>query len=131
MRSLVIALLALVAACAHDLHATFPARPEEPTSTLVLLLSEAAQGVSVAVNGVLLVEDAHTQRITIDHVPTGNVDVVIAANGADKAMRTWLDMEHTTTIPLGVPDAGGAIGIVKTIVGAIVTVAVYTIIHRY
>jgi uncharacterized membrane protein YeaQ/YmgE (transglycosylase-associated protein family) len=54
---------------------------------------------------------------------------VMTANGADKAMKVWVGDDHATTIPMGVPDSGGAVGFLKTIVGAIITIAVYSIIH--
>ena len=122
-------LLILFLGCARDVRAHFPAHPDEPTSSLVLLLSDSATGVSVAINGVLVVDDAHTQKIVIDHVPIGNAEIVMAANGADKAMKVWVGDDHATTIPMGVPDAGGAVGFVKTIVASIITIAVYAIIH--
>ncbi len=115
--------------CAHDVRVHYPSRPDEPTSSVVLLLSDTAAGVSVAVNGILVVEDEHTSRIVIDHVPIGNAEIVMAANGADKAMKVWVGDDHATTVPMGVPDAGGAVGFLKTIVASIITIAVYSIIH--
>jgi hypothetical protein len=113
--------------CARDVEARFPAPADAPTGRLVLLLSTAASGVSVAVNGVLVVEDAHTQKITIDNVPTGSNEIAIAANGGDKQMRTWITSDHPTTIPLGVPEASA--GFVKSLVGTLVTVAAYALLR--
>jgi hypothetical protein len=127
MRSLAIALL--LAGCAHDVHVAYPALSTENTGTIVLLMSEPASGVSVAVNGVLVVEDAHTARVVIDRAPIGNDDIVLAANGGDKAMRVWVGGDHATTVPMGVPE-GGAAGFLKTIFASIITVAVYALLHR-
>jgi len=125
----IVCLLVCLLGCARDVRVSYPARPTESTSSVVLLLSDTAQGVSVAINGILLVEDAHTQRVTIDHVPTGNAEIMMTANGADKAMRVWVGDDHATTVPMGVPDTGGAVGFVKTIVASIITIAVYAWLH--
>src|SRR5512139_629079 len=71
--------------CAHDVQARFPSRPEDPTGTLVLQMTKPASDVTVAVNGVLVVEDEHTERVVIAGVPIGTTEVVMAANGGDKA----------------------------------------------
>ncbi len=120
-------ILVLLVGCARDVRARFPSSPQEPTGTLVLLLSQAASNVSVAIDGRLVVEDEDTKKITIEHVPTGNHDVVIAVNGGDKAIRTWIASEHPTTIPLGVPAAGTALW--KSIVGALVSILAYRLLH--
>ena len=128
MRSeLLVVAAALLVGCARDVHVTYPAAPDEPTGTLVLLLSQAASDVNVAINGQLVVEDAHTSRIEITHAPGGTEDIVITANGADKEMRVWVGTDHTTTIPLGVPDA--SMGLWKTIFGTLVSLVAYSLLH--
>ena len=128
MRIVVLVLL-VIAGCAHDVRVRYPALPEQPTSSVVLRLSDAAQGVSVSVNGILVVEDEHTEKIVIDNVPVGHAEVVLVAGGGDKAMRVWVDPEHATTIPLGIPDGGGAGGFLKTIFGSVLTMAVYALLN--
>jgi hypothetical protein len=44
-------------------------------------------------------------------------------------MRVAVGDAHPTTVPLGVPDGGGPLGFVKTIVASVVTVAVYALLH--
>jgi hypothetical protein len=124
---LVLVMLVWLSACSHDVHARYPAAPDEPTSSVVLLLSQPADDVNVAVNGILVVEDAHTGRIVINNAPTGNVDIVMTANGSDKAMRVWLSSDHATTIPLGVPDASS--GFIKSIFGTLITIVAYSLLH--
>jgi hypothetical protein len=126
MRLVLIALLVL-AGCAHDIRTRYPAPPDAPTGTLVLLLTQSSSGVSVAVDGLLVVEDAHTQRITIDNVPTGTHEVVIAANGGDKAFRTWVQSDHPTTIPLGVPEAASSF--LKSIAATLISIAAYSLLR--
>jgi hypothetical protein len=120
--------LGLVAGCAHDIAAKFPSQPTEPTGTLVLQMTKPASGVTVGVNGVLVVDDERTQRVVIAGVPTGQSEVVIAANGGDKAFRVWIDSSHATTVPLGVPDEGS--GFIKSLAGSLLTIVVYSLLHR-
>jgi len=121
-----LACLALVA-CAHDVNVRYPAEPDEPTGTVVLLLSQAASDVNVAINGTLVVEDAHTSRIVISHAPAGTEEIVLTANGSDKAMHVYVSTEHATTIPLGVPDATS--GFLKSLFGTLVTIVAYSLLH--
>jgi hypothetical protein len=90
-------------------------------------MSEAAKGVSVAVNGVLVVDDAHTRHVRIDGVPIGTGEVVMAANGADKAFRVWIDSERPTTVPMGVPSEGSSF--LKTLAGSLLTIVVYSLLR--
>lgn len=100
---------------------------DAPTGSLVLLMSQAASDVSVAIDGLLVVEDAHTDRVVIDGVPIGTREVIMAANGTDKAFKVWIAGDHATTVPLGVPDA--SIGFLKTLAGTLLTIALYSLLH--
>ena len=119
--------LFVVLGCAHDARVRYPAAPEAPTGTLVLLLSQAASHVSVAVNGKLVVEDVHTRKVVIETVPAGSSEVTIAANGSDKQLRVWIDHAQTTTVPLGVPD--GSTALWKSILGTVISLAAYSILR--
>ena len=125
---LVLGLVGLVGGCAHDVATRFPSQPTEPTGTLVLQLTKPASGVTVAINGVLVVDDERTERVVIAGVPTGQAEVVMAANGGDKAFRVWIDSAHPTTVPLGVPDEGS--GFIKSLAGSLLTIVVYSLLHR-
>ena len=120
--------LVLLVACAHDVRAHYPAAPGEPTGSLVLLMSQSASDVNVAINGVLVVQDAHTDRIVIDGVPVGNDEVIMTANGADKGFKTWIGGDHATTVPLGVADP--SFGFVKSLFGTLLTIVVYSLLHH-
>lgn len=122
------ALLFLVACTAQDLHTHYPiVTPGQPTGTLVLLMSQPATDVTVAIDGVLITSEAHTQRVVIDGVPIGTVDMVVAANGGDKEMKVWVGGDHATTVPIGIPDA--SMGFVKTLAGTLITILVYSLLH--
>jgi hypothetical protein len=124
---MVILVLGLVG-CAKDVvRARYPATPDEPTGTLVLKLSRPASEINVAINGLLVVNDAHTAQVIIENVPTGTREVVIAANGSDKAFTVWVGSDHPTTVPLGVPEAG--MGFVKSLAGSLLSIAVSTLLR--
>ena len=118
--------LVFLVGCAHDVRVDYPAPPDAPTGTLVLRLSASAN-VSVAVNGILVVDDAKTDKIVIDRVPIGSNDVVIAANGGDKAVRAWVTSDYWTTIPMGVPEA--STGFLKSIFATLVSIVAYSMLN--
>lgn len=128
--SLILSLVVLVLGapgCARDVHVRYPAAPDEPTGTIVLLLSQPASDVNVAINGVMVVQDAHTQRIVISQAPTGTPEIVMTANGGDRQLKPWVGTERPTSIPLGVPDA--TTGFLKTLFGTLVSIAAYTVLR--
>jgi len=124
---LMLAVVLTVGACARDVHVQYPSAPDDPTGTVVLLLSTPAKGVSVAINGRLVVEDAHTGRIVISGAPVGTEEIVMTANGGEKAMRVWVGTEHPTTVPLGVPEPGS--GFLKSLFGTLVTIVAYSLLR--
>jgi hypothetical protein len=120
-------LVFLIACGSPPVRVHFPTAPGMPTGTLVLLMSQAANDVTVALDGVLVVDRAHTDRVIVDGVPVGTRTVIMAANGMDKQFQIWVDGDHWTTVPLGVPDAGTAFW--KTLAGSLLTVIVYSLLH--
>ena len=90
-------------------------------------MANPAKGVTVAVNGVLVVDDAHTGKVQIDAIPIGTGEVVMAANGADKSFRVWIDSERPTTVPLGVPEEGS--GFLKSLAGSLLSIVVYSLLR--
>lgn len=127
MKWLLVVLVVLAGCSPPNVHVRYPAQADLPTGTLVLKLTQAAEGVTVAINGVLVVDDAHTKRVQIDGVPAGTREIVIAANGADKAFNVWIDSERPTTVPLGVPDEGSSF--LKTLAGSLLTILVYSLLR--
>ena len=116
-----------LAGCAHDVSARFPSRPEDPTGTLVLEMNRPASGVTVAVNGVLVVEDEHTERVVIAGVPIGTTEVIMAANGGDRAFRIDVNSDRPTTVPMGIPDESSSF--VKSLAGSLLSIALYSLLH--
>ncbi len=115
----VLVLIVWLAGCAHDVHVRYPAAPDEPTGTVVLLMSQAASDVNV--------EITHNSRIVIANAPAGNQDIILTANGSDKAMRVYIGTDHATTIPLGVPDATS--GFLESLFGTLVAIVAYSLLH--
>jgi hypothetical protein len=116
------------AGCAvPDVLAHYPAAPGAPTGTLVLRLTQPASDVAVAIDGVMVVDGAHTGRVVVDHVPQGTREVILAANGADKAFRVWIGGDHATAVPLGVPDEG--ISFWKALAATLITIAAYALLR--
>jgi anti-sigma-K factor RskA len=125
---LLIAAVLVVSGCANNVRTRYPSTASDATGTLVLALTRSASDVMVAVNGVLVVEDAHTEHVVIEGVPVGTAEVVMAANGADKAFRVWVGSERPTTVPLGVPDASTSF--IKSLAGSLLTIVVYSLLRR-
>ena len=92
-----------------------------------MLISDAAQ-VSVAVNGLLVVQDAYTRRVVIEKVPIGTAEVVMTANGTDKSFKVWVGGDHATTVPLGAGPEGST-SFVKTLMEAVIGVVVYALVR--
>ncbi|MGE0871259.1 MAG: hypothetical protein AB7P03_22050 [Kofleriaceae bacterium] len=123
----VVIILVVAVGCANDVRVRYPALPEQPTGTLVLLLSQPAHDVAVAINGTLVAHDEHTSRIEVTNTPVGTTEIVIAANGIEKAMSVWVSSERPTTIPLGVPDPTP--GLIKTVLGTLITITAYALLN--
>lgn len=120
-------LVLLLVGCAHDVAARFPSRPDDLTGTLVLEMNRPASGVTVAINGVLVVEDEHTERVVIDGVPIGTTEVIMAANGGDRAFRVEVASARPTTVPMGIPDESSSF--VKSLAGSLLSIIVYSLLH--
>jgi hypothetical protein len=121
-------LLVLLVACSSpSVRVHYPTVPDQPTGTLVILLSQEASDVTVAVNGNLICDHTKTDRVIVDGVPVGTQTVAISANGMDKAFSIWVSDDHWTTVPLGIPDQG--VGFLKTLAGSILTIVVYSLLH--
>jgi hypothetical protein len=123
----VLAIAVLASACAHDVHARFPAPPDAPTGSITLLFT-ASSVVSVAINGVLVVHDERTERVVIDDVPTGYAEVSIAAGTGEKQARVWVDSSRMTTVPLGAPEEA-PLSAVRGFALSIATVAIYALLR--
>ena len=120
--------LATATGCARDVRAAYPATPGEPTGTVELVFTAPASAVSVAVNGVLLVRDRRTERVTITDVQSGYAEVAIAAGPGEKATRVWVEAGGTTAVPL--PASGEApASAIRQFAMSLATVALYALLR--
>jgi len=111
-------------ACAHDVKVQYPAAPDQPTGTLVLRLST---DVSVAVNGILVVDDSKTDKIVIENVPIGTNEITLAASGGDKTVKAFITSDYRTTIPIGIPEPSS--GFLKSIFATLVSIVAYSLLN--
>ncbi len=120
------ALAACVAGCAHDVRARLPAEPGEPTGSITIVLTQSARDLTVSVNGVLVAERAHTERVHIEGVPVGAADVVVAAGGGEtrieRHMRVAVVERQDTAIPIAAPDKSMSQGLGMGLLSAVVWV---------
>jgi hypothetical protein len=127
MRGLLLAVL--LVGCTHDVRVRYPSDPAEPTGTVVLAFTKPASDVIVAVNGVMVVDGEDTGRVQIDGVPTGFVELAIAAGPGEKQMQVWVKADNPLTIPLGFPGQSAG-DTVKGILSSIAGVLLYALLFR-
>lgn len=76
--------------------------------TLVITFTEATKNVSVTVDGELVCDDAHTERVTVSAVPPGRRQVVVSGGGDDRdplqhAQDVQIEANRTTTVTVAAP----------------------------
>lgn len=126
VRWLMVALVVL-GGCAHDVRTRYPlAAPGMSTGSILLVLTQASDGVVVTVDGNLVVDGAHTERIRIDGVPTGYVDVSIAIAEGAQHQQVWVESGRDTVLPIGAPGGGGAGDALRNALISIAGIALYT-----
>ena len=117
-----------VSACAHDIHARYPASPDEATGRLALVFTDTAAPVNVAVNGVLLVRGARTEKVVVRDVPTGYADVAVAVGPMEKQTRVWVDADRETTLPLGA-SGEAPLSALRGFALSLASIALYTLLR--
>ena len=121
-------LLSLVVGCAHDVHARYPGTPDEATGQIALVFTDVADSVTVAINGVMVVRGARTERVVITGVPTGFAEVSIAAGPGEKQVRVWVASDQETTVPLGA-SGEAPLSAVRGFAMSLATVALYALLR--
>lgn len=128
MPRLLAAVFLLVTACAHDVHARYPAPPDAPTGTLTLVFTDTASPVNLTVNGVLLVRGARTEKIVIADVPSGYAELAVAVGPMEKQARVWIDSERDTTVPMGA-SGEAPMSALRTFALSLATIAFYALLR--
>jgi hypothetical protein len=105
------ACLGLLVACtgrANDVRVRYPSAPERATGSITIILTQPARDLTITVDGQLVAEREHTKKVTIESVPVGYVDVVIAAGGGEGRVEKYVEVlvEHgmNTTLPVASPE---------------------------
>ena len=122
--AIVMAVTLLVGGCAHDVHARFPSAGDAATGSLVLVFTQPSPDVYVAIDGVLVVDGAHTSRIVVAAVPSGYADVTIAMGAGEKTVRVWIDDGRDTVLPVGSPGVS-ATDSIRNMAMSLAAVALY------
>jgi len=82
--------------------------PSNLTGSLTILMTQSTKDLTITVNGVLVAERVHTERVDIVGIPIGLADVVIAAGGGptriDRHFQISIDAGQVTTVPIAAPD---------------------------
>ena len=104
---LIIALLlgALSWACTSSSPATrrvaLPLSQGVDHGSVTLVFSRPVRGVVVSLDGRMVVDGANLQRLRMDGVETGYVNLAIAADGVERQARVWVDPGRVTSVPIG------------------------------
>lgn len=113
LRVAVILITSLAVGCASNVYHRLGGTHD--AGTLVISLTEATPNVSVTVGGRLVCDDAHTEKITVAHVPVGEHEVVVSGGGGGKDPLQYsqvVEIEHgrTSTITIAAPsDSTGTV----------------------
>ena len=105
LRSLLAAFVVLAAACGSASTRRVvempPTAMELEKGSVTLVFSRKTAGVIVSIDGQLVVEGATLTRLVIRDVPSGYVELAIAADGVERQMRLWVEADTTTSLPIG------------------------------
>ncbi len=113
--------LAALAGCtsaARPVAARYPqARPGDDAE-LTLQFSHAVAGAHVSINGRPVVMGAHTARIVVAGLPPGELAVMLAADGIEKAFTLELEPGQHVMVPIAAaPARDGPSPIVQALLG--------------
>ena len=123
------AVLVATVACTHPVRVHYPSDPAEPTGTVILAFTKPASDVIVVVNGHLIVDGEDSDRVVIDGIPTGMVDLAIAVGPGEKQMQVWIDADNPLVIPMGYPGSSAG-DTIKGLLSSIAGVLLYAFLFR-
>lgn len=115
------AALALAAAACGPapLSVTAPESADGATGTVAVIFTRPAKGVTIALDGRLVVDRRHTGRVEIRGVPVGLSELQIAAGSGpsrvERHLRVEVDGGKTTAVPVAAPDGGSGSGILNAV----------------
>jgi hypothetical protein len=135
MRIMVLFTMMVLVGCAHDVRARLPTPPGHDTGTIVVLLPQPAKDLTVAVNGMVVADRAHSRKVTVERVPIGLVSVSIAAGGGpdrlERSVDLVLERGEVMSIPVGSPERGSSqlvAATVLTVFAALLTKGIWLLL---
>jgi hypothetical protein len=103
-------IVVVASGCAANVEVGYPTQAASiQTGTVLVRFTEPMKSVSVRVEGVLVAEDKHTERVEITNVPTGSREVtVVASESSRKAAvnhteRVTVDSEKPAVVLVATP----------------------------
>jgi hypothetical protein len=70
-----------LAACAHDVHTQYSLAPPPGSGAVEVVLNRPSSQLTVTVDGHLVATNAHSRRVRVDGVPSGDAAVRVASGG--------------------------------------------------
>jgi hypothetical protein len=122
------ALVALAVGCSSaPVSVTAPESAGEATGTIAVIFTRPAKGVTIALDGRLVVERQHTDRVEIRGVDVGVSELQIAAGAGpsrvERHVRVEVDHNRITAVPVAAPDGGGGNGVINAVASILALVA--------
>lgn len=106
----ILLLAALASGCAANVDVSYPTPSGTPETGVVLVrFTEPLSSVSVQVDGVLVAEDEHTERVQVTNVPTGSREVTVVASEPSRtesvrhSERVTVASEKTAVVLIATP----------------------------
>ena len=100
----------LASGCAANVDVAYPAPTSaQETGVVLVRFTEPMSSVSVRVDGVLVAEDKHTERVQVTNVPTGSREVAVVASQASRTEavrhleRVMVDSEKPAVVLIATP----------------------------
>src|SRR5689334_20813947 len=90
-----------LAGCASNVAIRYPAAPTDTRETgeVLVRFTQPVKAVSVSIDGLLVVEDKHTERIHIADVPAGSREIAIVAEAGSRAAA--VEKNETVSVAAG------------------------------
>lgn len=99
----------------------------EATGTIAVIFTRPAKGVTIALDGRLVVDRQHTGRVEIRNVDVGISELQIAAGSGpsrvERHVRVEVDGGKVTAIPVAAPDGGSGSGMLSAVASILALVA--------
>ncbi len=110
--------LSSCSAAARPVAARYPQAQAGDDAELTLQFTHAVDGAHVSINGHPVVTGAHTARIVVAGLPPGELAVMLAADGIEKAFTVTLEPGQHVMVPIAAaPARDGPSPVVQALLG--------------